>query len=190
MANSNAPMGLQPRRYRNGSPWMGVARTYHVPATNATALFIGDPVIVTGTGDPQGYPDCGIASVGGRITGVVVGFRPTAPFSPGKSLPALTEGYVIVADDPALLFEVQTTGTALAAADIGLNANLVAGAGSTYTGLSGWTLDNTTKATTATLQLRIVELQHDTNNTIGTNANFLVAINSPTETGAAGSTGV
>ena len=109
MPNSNAAQGLIPRRYRNGAPWTGAARTYHVPAANATALFIGDPVIITGTGDAEGYPDVGIATAAsaGRITGVIVGFRPSAPFSPYKYLPASTEGYVIVADDPALLYEIQ-----------------------------------------------------------------------------------
>jgi hypothetical protein len=51
-------------------------------------------------------------------------------------------------------------------------------------------LDSSTAATTATLQLRIVELQHRSDNVIGANAKWLCAINLPTETGAAGSTGV
>jgi len=189
MPNANIPTGLTPRRYRNGAPWTGAARTYHVPATNATALFIGDPVVITGTGDSQGYSDVGIAAVGGRITGVVVGFRPTAPFSPNRSLPAGQEGYVIVADDPALLFEVQDSG-ALPVTSIGLNANLVAGAGNAFTGWSSWQLDAATAATTAGLQLRIIELQHRADIEPGSNQNWLVALNQTTETPAAGSTGV
>lgn len=194
MPNSNAPTGLKPVRYRNGAPWTGAARHYHVPAANATALFVGDPVIITGTGDPAGYPDAGIATAAGagRITGVIVGIRPSAPFSPYKHLPASTEGYIIVADDPALLFEAQedSVGGALAATNIGQNIDLIAGAGNTGTGASGWQLDSSTAATTATLQCRLIELQHTPDNDIGTNAKWLVAINLPTETGAAGSTGV
>lgn len=192
MPNSNAPTGLTPRRYRNGAPWTGAARTYHVPASNTTALFVGDPVVITGTGSPDGYSDVGIATAGasGRITGVVVGFRPTAPFTPYKNLPALTEGYVIVADDPALMFEVQETGTALAVTAIGQNVNLVAGAGNAGTGSSGWQIDATSGATAATGQLRLIELQHRADNVIGTNAKWLVALNQSTETGAAGSLGV
>jgi hypothetical protein len=189
MPNANAPMGLTPRRYRNGAPWTGAARTYHVPASNTTALFVGDPVIITGTGDSQGYSDVGIATAGGRVTGVVVGFRPTAPFSPNKFLAANTEGYVIVADDPTLLFEVQDNGNVPVTA-IGLNANLIAGAGNQRVGWSGWQLDSTSPATTATLQVRIIELQHRADVEPGTNQNWLVALNQTTETPAAGSTGV
>lgn len=194
MANGNSAQGLIPRRLRTGAPWDGPVRTYHVPVGNATALFIGDPVIITGTGSTDGYPDVGIATAGAtnRITGVVVGFRPTAPFSPYKYLPASTEGYVLVADAADILYEIQedSVGGALAVTNIGQNCDLIAGTGNTSTGLSGWMLDSSTAATGATLQTRIIELQHRADNDIGTNAKWLVAINLPTETGAAGSTGV
>ena len=189
MANANIATGLTPRRYRNGAPWTGAARTYHVPATNTTSLFIGDPVLMTGTGDSMGYPDVGIAPAGGRVTGVVVGFRPTAPFSPNKFLPAGTEGYVIVTDDPTLLYEVQDNG-ALAVTAIGQNADLVAGAGNVGTGWSGWQLNAATAATTATLQVRIIELQHRADVEPGAQQKWLVALNNSTETPAAGSTGI
>jgi len=192
MANSNAATGLTPRCYRNGAPWNGVARAYYVPVGNTTALYVGDPVIIAGDGDAFGTPTCVIATATtGRITGVVVGFRPSAPF-PLPYLPASTAGYVLVADDPDLLFEVQEDGVggSLAATNIGNNISLIAGAGSTSTGNSGWMIDSSTAATTNTLQMRIVELQHRVDNVIGTTAKWLCAINLPTETGAAGSTGV
>ena len=193
MANSNAPMGLQPVRYRNGAPWNGQARTYYVPATDSTALFIGDPVIIAGDGDTNGTPTVTRATAGsaGRITGVVVGFQPTAPF-PAKYRAASTAMYVLVADDPTLLFEAQEDGVggSLAATNIGQNIDLVSGSGNTATGVSGFLLDSSTAATTATLQCRIIALQQRVDNAIGTTAKWLVAINLPTETGAAGSTGV
>ncbi len=193
MANSNAPTGFTPRRYRNGAPWNGVARTYFVPATDATALFLGDPVIIAGDGDANGIPTCtrATAAGGNRITGVVVGFQPTAPFPPLYRA-ASTAAYVLVADDPDLLFEVQEDGVggSLAATNIGQNIDMIAGAGNTFTGNSGFMIDSSTAAVTATLQFRIVELEPREDNTIGTTAKWLVAINLPTETGAAGSTGV
>lgn len=192
MANSNAPMGLAPKRYRNGSPWMGALRTYYRPATDANALFVGDPVILAGTGDSAGVPGVVRAGVTGQITGVVVGFRPVTGANmliPPRFLAASTAGYVLVADDPALLFEIQDNGTGISG-DIGLNANLVAGTGNQLTGLSAYQLDATTKAVTATLQLRIVGLEQKTNNVLGLNNNWLVAINLPTETGAAGALGI
>jgi hypothetical protein len=202
MANANAATGLTPRRYRNGSPWMGAARHYYVPASDSTALFIGDPVIITAGSDLNGFASVTRAGATGRITGVVVGFRPSATIIANGYRAASTAEYVIVADDPDLLYEIQesatTDGAALTGAAMGKNANLVVGSGNTATRMSGFTLDSTSAATTNTLQVRIVENQRRIDNTmIGAGGSagaayskWLVAINLPTETGAAGSTGV
>lgn len=198
MANSNIATGLTPRRLRNGAPFVGPLRKYYVPASDGTALFIGDPVIIAGTGDDRGVPAVTRASVGGRITGVVVGIAndPSVPASNDMLLAgyraASTEGYVLVCDDPDVLFEIQEDSdtSTLAKTSIGLNADIIIAAGSTYTRRSGVMLDSSTAATTATLALRIVELEQRADNDIGTNAKWLVAINLQTEAGAAGSTGV
>lgn len=202
MPNANSPSGLWPRRYRNGSPWMGAARHYLVPATDATPLFVGDPVVIVAGSDPNGFPSVTRAVAGGRMTGVVVGFRPTATIIANRYRAASTAEHVIVADDPDLLFEIQesaaTDGAALTAAAMGKNANLIIGAGNPYTAQSGVQLDSTSAVTAATGQVRIVEAQRVASNTIiGANGNpgaayskWLVAINLPTETGAAGSLGV
>lgn len=196
MANSNAPTGLTPRRYRNGSPWMGAIRTYYVPATDATAIYIGDPVIIAGGADTAGVPTATLATAGAtnRITGVCVGIRPggNRTLIPPRYRAASVAEYILVADDPALLFEGQedSVGGALTAASTDLNIDLVSGAGSAFTGQSGWQLDSSTAAVGATLQMRLVELQRRADNEFGANAKWLVAINLPTETGAPGSTGV
>jgi hypothetical protein len=183
---------------------MGAARHYYVPASDATALFIGDPVVIVAGSDLNGFASVTRASAGAsnRITGAVVGFRPSATIIANGYRAASTAEYVIVADDPDLLFEIQesaaTDGAALTAAAMGKNANLVAGSGNTATKQSGFQLDSTTAATTNTLQLRIVENQRRVDNSLigaGGSAGaaydkWLVAINQPTETGAAGSTGV
>ena len=77
---------------------------------------------------------------------------------------------VYVCDDPNTVFEVQqvTGGTPLTANDIGLNINFVVAAGSTVTGYSGVTLDNTTEATTNTLDLKIFGLPNRVDNDFGT----------------------
>jgi len=194
MANANSAFGLKPVRYASGAPYSGAANRYYVPSTDATALFNGDPVIIAGSGDTGGVPTCTIATAAGagRITGVIVGFEPTRTFETLGYRPASTAMYVYVADDPNLLFEIQedAVGGALAVTDIGLNADLIAGSGNTYTKQSGWQLDTSTKATTATLQLRIDSFQQRVDNEVGANAKILVRINLPTQTGAAGSTGV
>jgi hypothetical protein len=127
------------------------------------------------------------------VTGVVVGIVPTLALQGYKYRPASTDCYVLVADDPDLVFECQedAVGGALAVADVGLNADMTSGSLSTVTGRSGFQLDTSTKATTATLQLRIVGFVQRVNNEVGNaNAKVLVRFNLPTETGAAGSTGV
>lgn len=192
MANTNAPTGLRPVRYASGAPYNGAANLYCVPAADATALFRGDPVIIAGSADADGIPTATRASVGGRITGVVVGFRPSATIVANGYRVASTLEYIYVADDPNLIFEVQedAVGGALAAVDVGLNADIIIGSGSTVTKLSGVQLDTSTKATTATLALRVVGFVQRADNEIGANAKVLVRNNLPTETGAAGSTGV
>ncbi len=150
MANRDAPFGLRPVRHRNGAPYNGAVRMYYVPAGYGTALFIGDPVVKTGTSNtaevlghaPGTLPEINKAAAGdgNAITGVIVGFVATS-FDSKTYNPASTERIALVADDPDLLFEIQADG-AIAAAQIGLNAVLIyTNAGSTVTGLSGAELD-------------------------------------------------
>lgn len=194
MANGNAPMGLIPRRLRNGETANGALNRYYVPASDATALFIGDPVILSGDADAQGVPGVVRATAGsaGRITGVVVGFDPDPLIVAAGYRAASTAAYVLVDDNPQTEFEIQedSVGGALTAASVGLNADLIAAAGNTYTRTSGFMLDSSTAATTATLQVRIVGFMQRADNELGANAKVLVRINLPTESGAVGSTGV
>lgn len=189
-------IGLRPVRYKSGAPYNGAANTYFVPASDSTALFVGDPVIIAGGGDANGVSTVTRAAAGARITGVVVGFSANPSDTTDGALEtgyraASTAAYVLVADDPALLFEAEedAVGGALAAADIGLNVDVVAGSGSTVTRRSGYLLDSSTKATDAA-GLRIVGFSQRVNNTIGSNPLVLVSIVEATETPAAGSTGV
>ena len=196
MPNANIATGLRPVRYASGAPYNGAANTYFVPASDGTALFIGDPVILAGDADAAtGWPTItrATAAAAGRITGVVVGFTPTPSIITNGYRLASVAAYALVSDDPDLLFEIQedAVGGALATASIGLNADLIAAAGSAVTKRSGFMLDTSTAATTATLQLRIERFVNRADNEIGTaNAKVLVRLNLPTQTGAAGSTGV
>jgi hypothetical protein len=193
MANPNSPYGLRPVRERDGSPYSGAANTYFVPSTDATALFIGDPVILAGSADDSGVaPTVTRATAGAtnRITGVVVGFQPNPAFVPFGYRPASTEMYVLVADDPDIEYAIQADADGVAAAQIGLNANLTAGSGSTATKKSGFILDGTTPAADATFQLRILGLEPQINNEVGAYADVLVRINLPTEAGVASGLGI
>ncbi len=202
MANSNTPFGLKPVKDPSGCLRFN---KYYVPATEAAALFVGDPVVKTGTSnDTTNFGGFNIVEAGtlpevtkatagdtNAITGVIVGFEINGDNlnRPANYNPALTEAIVIVADNPDQLFEIQDDASAVLDKDvIGLNANLVyTTAGSTFTGLSGANLDATTPAATATFQLKIKSLVARANNELGNNAKYLVSINNHTEaTGTAG----
>lgn len=191
MPNSNAPAGFKPVRYASGAPYAGGGNTYFVPATDATALYVGDPVILAGSADANGVATVTKSAVAGRVTGVVIGIQPASTITT-LYRPASVAAYVIVADDPNLIFEVQedAVGGALAAVDVGLNADMILGAGSPATGMSGTQIDTSTKAATATLGWRIEGFVQRADNEIGANAKILVRNNLPTGTGAAGSLGV
>jgi len=90
---------------------------------------------------------------------------------------------VLVDDDPDHAFEIQedSVGGALAVTDIGLNADFINAAGNAYTKRSGAMLDTSTKATTATLPLKIIGLVPRPNNDIGATAKVIVKINVHTE---------
>ncbi len=203
MANVDAPFGLKPVAYRSGAPYNGAARPYYVPSTYATALFIGDPAVKTGTSNtaavtvPGGgtfgigtLPEINKTAAGDvtgdtlRITGVIVGFSPLPTDLEKKHNPASTERVVYVADDPALVFEIQADG-AIPAASMGLNGVLIyTHSGSTTTGLSGAELDTTSDvpAADASNQLLILRaVNREDNDTTLTHAKVLVAINAHTE---------
>jgi hypothetical protein len=149
MANTSIPRGLIPVRYRSGAPYNGGYNTYFVPATNATAMFIGDPVVpVTASADANGIPTITHAAAGGGsfILGSVIGFvsagDPTVTRTQdlGVHRAASVAAYALVADDPDLLFEIQEDGVggAMGVAAGSRNADLVSGTGSAFTGYSGW----------------------------------------------------
>lgn len=191
MANVNKPMGLLPVQYLNGSPWNGQARVYSIAYNYNTALYIGDPVISSGTADTNGVPGIAIYGGTGAIRGVIVGIGRYENLMANPSnldrtyYPANGDGgtnpwYALVVDDPNVLFEVQenSNGTALAATDIGLNTVLKSGTGNGY--VSGWLLSSAsdaTPATTNTLAVRLMGLVRRQGNAFGAYAKHLIQIN-------------
>ena len=181
MANADTPFGLRPVRYLSGSPYTGSFNLYSTAAGDATAIFIGDPVTLSGTSqtiDGAIYMDVDQAATGDIMVGVVVGVLPTNRDSLIYRA-ASTQRLLMVADDPNLVFEIQEVsgGTALTANDMGLNANFVVGSGSTTTGMSGVELNNATEAATNTLDLLIVGFVNRPDNAVGEHAKWLVRLN-------------
>lgn len=199
MANVNRPNGLSPVKHLLTGAYNGQANVYQIAAADTNGYAVGDPVASSGSGDANGVPGITLATAGtgNAIRGVILGLgtaeglianpnnlnstvRPAAAQS--------TDWYALVADDPNIIFEVQEVsgGTQLAAADIGLNANLSSGSNNGYA--SGWQLANAGKATTSTLQVRLLGLSRRSDNAFGAYAKWLVKINNHEL--AAGTSGV
>lgn len=189
MANVNRPSGLSPVKMITGAPYNGQANLYSIDAAYTTALYIGDPVISSGTADTNGIAGITLAAATGPIRGVIVGLSDQAD---GMALvtnnnityrPAAAQTgtwYAMVVDDPNVVFEVQehSNGTQLAATEVGLNQVLYLAAGNGY--VSGWMLASATDATpavTATLQVRLLGLAQRSGNAFGAYAKWLVMIN-------------
>lgn len=177
MANINAPFGLRPVEYLNGASWNGQARRYHIASDDANAFAIGDPVVLAGSSDGAGVATITLMTPGSGFLGSVVGMgglqyggMSADPTNLNTTVIPATKTkayYVLVCDDPNVIFEVMEigTGTQLTATEVGLNANLVAGTNSGFQ--SGWLLTNTTEATTATLDVKLLGLAQKPGNAFG-----------------------
>lgn len=179
MANVDKPRGLTPVRMFSGAPWNNAVERYAVDSAYGTAIFVGDPVIHSGSSDDDGIIEVQAGGTSGQYIGVVVGIEPIRSDLTKTYIPASTGGYVYVSVDPWTVYSIQEDSVSanLAAADVGLNADLVAGAGDTTTGRSGYELDSDSANTTATLSVRILGLVRREDNAIGTNAEWEVLIN-------------
>lgn len=178
MANISRINGFRPVKHITGAPYNGQANIYEVPAGETIPVFVGDLVKLSNSDATEGYPAVEVASVAasatsGVIVGSVVGII-NAKLDPvnGKMTngsialdtpqyrAASTKQFVLVADSPDLVFEVEAD-EAVALASVGLNVAFVGGdgsasIGSTSTGNSGMKVDASTVDTTNTLPLTIV----------------------------------
>lgn len=190
MPNINGPFGLRPYAMRNGGYYTGATRVYYVPASNGTALFLGDPVtLVTNSSDGNGVQTVAIASAGD--SNLVLGAFQGITNNAGQAiitlqqtqtpyLPAGQAAYVYVSDDPDILYAIQEDGGAgasMVSGASGRNANLLAGTGNTGNSQSGWTMQTSSLGTTAAHQLRIIQLLQEPDNAVGQYARWLVKIN-------------
>lgn len=198
MPNADTPFGLRPAGHPMGLGKASI-KAYYVPATYGTALFVGDPVVKTGTSNTAGVdvvgsghmpagsmPEVNKAAAGDNnpITGVIVGVAADPDGLGRRYLPASTGGVVYVNDDPRAEFEIQADGT-IAATQVGLNAVLIyTNTGDTNTGQSGAELDTTVDAPAADAsnQLTILSVIPRTDNEVGSDfTKCLVRINNHTE---------
>lgn len=211
MANTSRIQGFRPVKHVTGAPYNGGGNIYQIPASDATATFVGDPVLFEGNASAGGVATVKRAVAAGPVLGVITGFinskmDPVAGTlttgSIGLDTPqyrvASVAVYCLVEDAPDVVYEVeQTTGGSTYTyllADVGLNADgYYGGAGSTSTGTSAVSLDMATKAVTATLQFKILgTVQRVDNETISgtsTAVKVLAKINAASLGNGTGSTG-
>jgi len=200
MANTSKINGFRPVKHVTGAPYNGQANIYGVASGDSTALFVGDVVKLAADGNAAGIQyvtahAAGTAGTGQPALGVVVGIINTkldpvdGRMSAGSiSLdtpvyrPGSVEQYVLVADSPDLIYEVEATAAgsaySFAVADVGQNANIFAGSGSTTTGNSAHSLNMSDKGTAATLPFKIVGVSKKIDNEVtGNYTKVLVQIN-------------
>lgn len=192
MANTDARFGLQPIKHKGGAVYNGATRPYYIP-NDGVALFVGDPVIKTGTANAAIFEGHNIATLpeitkasagdGNALTGVIVSFSVDGNNLDKQFNPASTERIANVADDPDLSFIIQAdAGGALTVLDVGQNANLIfTHAGSTSTGQSGVELDASATAADASNQLTIQRLYDVEGNLVDSFGVWEVKINQHTE---------
>ena len=180
MANVNNPYGL--RALGNLSA-TGAQKQYGytIEDNQSGAIFQGDLVTLVGGYLVKFAPATHVSAVGvfnGCFYNDPTTQKPTwKNYYPGSI--NITSGTISasVIDDPNQLFTIQVNGTMTRAA-IGNNADVTGSTtGSTVTGVSNMTLNFSTQATDAALNLKIVGLYDLPNNELGANAQVVVKIN-------------
>ena len=177
MANKDAAFGLRPiGKVGQNRDNQGLSE-YDI-AASATAIYQNDPVemAATGTITVAAATDILLGSLNGVFYTDASTSKPTWANHLNASNTA-TDIVGFVSDDPYERFEIQSDG-ATAAADVGLNADIVYAAGSSPDYVSKVELD-TSDQKSGTAQLRIMGISKDpSNNTAGSaNVNLVVMIN-------------
>lgn len=160
MANVLAPFGFQHIGYIDGQAPNFAPQPRKVASTNATKIFRGDPVTSLGTGYIT-QATAGTTQIAGifdscTYLSLAQGRQVWSQFWPGSDANGDVTAYII--SSPNALFLAQSLNTSVAFADIDGNINFNIGTGSTTTGISNATLDQSTIATTNTLPFRVYSL--------------------------------
>ena len=177
MANKDAAFGLRPiGKVGQNRDNQGLSE-YDISAS-ASAIYFNDPVeiLAAGTIGVAAASDALLGSLGGVFFTDASTSKPTFANHLDASNTA-TDIKGFVSDDPYERFEVQADG-ATAAADVGLNADIVYAAGASPDYVSKVELQ-TSDQKTGTAQLRILGISKDIeNNEAGSaNVNLVVLIN-------------
>jgi len=174
MANVDAAFGLTPVRHLSGYGYSR-ANVYTIASGLAENIFTGDVVVLVAAGVLTPHTATEVNNIG-----VFAGVSYTAAdgsfiysqYWPSGTVATNIKAYVY--DDPYTVYKAQSAGTT-AQTNIGNCADLVAGAGATLTGQSGFELSGTMANGTATA--KIIGLYDAPDNAFGANAIMEVIIN-------------
>ena len=179
MANVDAAFGYRPIGKVGSGVNNGGTTLYTIGDNYATSIFKGDHVM-----QASGLVIAGTAS-GSTNLGVFNGcfyIDPTSKkptwsnyysqvnVTASGSISGSTNIDAYIYDDPFTLFEAQCDGT-IAKTDIGKNTESVLGTSSTVNGLSVTEIDSGSENTTAALQVKIIGISKDPENSDASSAN-------------------
>jgi hypothetical protein len=183
MANVSEKFGLRPYRKLDGTPLVGAQNRYTVKAGYATAIFQGDLVIPTSTGNIEKHTAGNSAAVVGVFNGVFYNDpttqKPTyGNYYPGGVTPTQGDVTAFVVDDPDAVF-LADADTVFTRAMLYKNYSVTNTTGVTQTGISKAQLDVGASGTATTFVIQAIDISQDPDNsdTSSANANILVRIN-------------
>lgn len=176
MPNIGGAFGLRPISIMGQAANTTGATEYRIASNNTNPIYQGSPVIPLATG----FIDIVGAAAGGTVgllgvfygcefVSTTTGKKTFSRFWPGSGANATFPVKAFVYDNPMQLFVISSDATltneATARSHVFANANFTNGAsGSIVTGLSSATLAVSTIQTTNTLNLRIMGIQEDPEN--------------------------
>ncbi len=190
MANTSRISGFRPVKHLNGSPYNGQANLYYV-ASAADEILVGDVAKLGSTTDVNGIATADLCGASDVPIGIVVGimhskFDPAGGMTTGSTaldLPAAAQiaasgaGYILVADAPDVICEVEASNGTPVVTDVGLNASHANGTRTSATVVSPAYLDFGTEATGSTLNFQILGFVRRPDNEIGASAKLHVRFN-------------
>ena len=180
MANKDAAFGLKPIGKVGQNADNGGLSEYSITNNDSTAIYFQDAVKVTAAGTVD-LAAAGDGNLAGSLNGVFYTDpstqKPTWANHYAGSI-AASDTVAFVADDPYQRFEIQCDSTANQA-DVFTNANITYLAGSSANYVSKSELAKGTLDTTNNLQLRVMGISKDPENsdTSSANVNLVVTIN-------------
>ena len=180
MANVLEKFGLRPSRQLNGSPFINAQNRYRIAANNVTAIFQGDLVVPTTSGQITRY----VAGTSNAVVGVFNGCFYTDPTTQKPTFknyyPSSTNASDIIAfvvDGPDTVFEIKAN-LSFVVADLFQNYSVTNVTGSTLTGISQVQLDVANSGSASTFVVQAIDISQDPLNSDLTvsNANIMVRI--------------